>query len=150
MPREKIKMPTPEANGFVKTLNNMGFMTSVLDPYSQALVDFAPQAPGPFLEIGAAYGVASLAALEKGCEVIANDMDERHLEILWDRAPKEDQKRLTLKAGAFPDAIDLKPGSVGTILVCRVLHFFTGPMIEKSLDRMFDWLAPGGKVAIIA
>ena len=47
-------MPKPEPNGFVRTLNNMGYMTSGLDPYSQAFVDFAPGAPGPCLDVGAA------------------------------------------------------------------------------------------------
>ena len=37
----KIIMPEVESTGFIKTLNNMGYMTSTLDEFSQAFVDFA-------------------------------------------------------------------------------------------------------------
>lgn len=140
------KMPAAEPNGFVKTLNNMGYMTSGLDAYSQAFVDFAPAAPGPVLDIGAAYGVASLAALRNGARVIANDIDARHLEILRDRAPEHLRSRLTLMPGSFPDGIDLAPGSAGAVLICRVMHFFDGPAIERAAAQVMKWLAPGGKV----
>ncbi len=83
------EMPVAEPNGFIKTLNNMGYMTSTLDPYSMAFADFAPAAPGPCLDVGAAYGVASLVALANGARMIANDIDGRHLRILLDRAPAE-------------------------------------------------------------
>ena len=139
-------MPNPEPNGFIKTLNNMGYMTSGLDAYSQAFVDFAPAAPGPALDIGAAYGVASLAALSRGARVIANDIDDRHLEILRGRAPEHIQSRLSLMPGSFPDGIDFAPESVGAVLICRVMHFFDGPAIERAAAKAMRWLAPGGKV----
>lgn len=140
------KMPDPEPNGFVKTLNNMGYMTSGLDAYSQAFVDFAPSAPGPVLDIGAAYGVASLAALNNGARVIANDIDARHLDILRERAPERLRSRLTLMPGSFPEGIDFAPGSLGAVLICRVMHFFDGPTIERAAAQVMRWLAPGGKV----
>jgi ribosomal protein L11 methylase PrmA len=34
------------------------------------------------LDIGAAYGVATIAALRTGAEVIANDIDEIHLQSI--------------------------------------------------------------------
>jgi hypothetical protein len=145
-PTDQPDMPRPEPNGFVRTLNNMGYMTSGLDAYSQAFVDFAPAAPGPCLDVGAAYGVASLAALGNGAYVIANDVEERHLEILRGRAPKRLQPRLTLMPGSFPDGIDFAPSSLGGVLICRVMHFFDGPTIERAAAKAMRWLAPGGKV----
>lgn len=145
-----MKMPVAEPNGFIKTLNNMGFMTSTLDRYSHAFIGFAPYGPGPALEIGAAYGIATLEALKNGARVIANDIDERHLEILRDRAPMDQKKQLELLPGAFPKDLDLKPGSIGSVLVCRVLHFFDGPAIESAARILFRWLASGGKVFIVA
>lgn len=145
-PDHMNKMPSPEPNGFVKTLNNMGYMTSRLDAYSQAFVDFAPAAPGPALDIGAAYGIASLAALGNGARVIANDIEERHLEILRERAPARLRTRLTLMPGSFPDGVDFAPDSVGAVLICRVMHFFDGPAIERAAANVLRWLAPGGKV----
>ncbi len=142
-------MPKPEPNGFVRTLNNMGYMTSGLDPYSQAFVDFAPGAPGPCLDVGAAYGVASLNALSNGAKVIANDIDERHLEILRSRALERLRERLTLMPGSFPDGITFAPGTLGAVLVCRVMHFFDGPTIERAAVKIMSWLAPGGKVFVV-
>lgn len=146
----QAQMPPAEPNGFIKTLNNMGYMTSTLDPFSKAFAEFAPKAPGPSLDIGAAYGVATLDALNTGAEVIANDIDARHLDILRDRAPEKQRNRLKLLPGAFPDDLSLADGSVGSILICRVLHFFNGAKIEESAKILFKWLASGGKVFIIA
>lgn len=142
-------MPPAEPNGFVPTLNGMGYMTSGLDPYSRAFVDFAPAAPGPALDVGAAYGVASLAALSAGASVLANDLDPRHLAILEQRVPAADRARLTLLPGAFPDGLELAPGSLGAVLVCRVLHFFEGEAIERSAEAVARWLAPGGKAFVV-
>lgn len=143
-------MPTPEANGFVKTLNNMGYMTSTLDPFSTEFAKFAAHAPGPALDIGAAYGVASLAALGQGAEVWANDCEPRHLEILAARVPPALRPRLRLLPGRFPDELELSDGSIGCALICRVMHFFDGPKIEESAHKLLRWLAPGGKVFVVA
>lgn len=145
----KLSMPIPESSGFIVTLNKMGYMTSSLDPYSTKIVGFSSVAPGPFLDIGAAYGVASLAALEKGSKVIANDLDSRHLEILQERAPEKYKRNLTLVTGSFPDEINFSSNSLGSILICRVLHFFDGPTIIKGIKKTYDWLSPGGKLAIV-
>jgi len=148
---DSVQMPTPEANGFVKTLNNMGYMTSTLDVYSKAFAEFSPHGPGPALDIGAAYGVATLAALKNGASrVLANDIDARHLEILADRAPEADRNRLDLVPGAFPDGFELMPESIGSILICRVMHFFNGPTLERAAAKLHAWLASGGKVFIVA
>lgn len=146
----KNKMPSQDSVGFIKTLNNMGYMTSTLDPFSQKIIDFAKNSSGPLLEIGAAYGVATLKALEIGCQVIANDLDERHLKILLERTPKQEKERLTLLPGKFPEEINIPQKSVGAILICRVLHFFNGQRIELAINKAFGWLKSGGKLAIIA
>ena len=147
-------MPAPEFNGFIKTLNQMGFMTSSLDPYSQAFVQYAAQncsspSSAPVLEIGAAYGVATLGALEKGAKIIANDLDPRHLEILSKRAEGIHNSSLVLAAGNFPETLDFPPESIGAVLICRVIHFFDGLTIEKAADKLFHWLIPGGKIFVV-
>jgi hypothetical protein len=65
-----LSMPLAQ-DGFVQTLNQMGFMTTSLDPISQRFVDFAPHAPGPALDIGAAYGVASIRLTGAGASKIS-------------------------------------------------------------------------------
>lgn len=49
---------------FMTTQNQMGYMMTYLVSYMLDFVDFAKQAQKPVLDIGAAYGVASLAAFE--------------------------------------------------------------------------------------
>jgi polyketide synthase PksL len=145
-----MKMPEAERSGFVVTLNKMGWMTSSLDRFSRAFVDEAAAASAPSLDVGAAYGVATLAALARGARVIANDLDARHLDILAARVPAEARDRLTLAPGAFPDGIELPPASVGAALASRVLHFLDGPAIERGAARLFSWLEPGGRVFVTA
>jgi SAM-dependent methyltransferase len=145
-----LSMPPAEPNGFIHTLNKMGYMTSWVDPTSQAFVDFSPLAPGPVLDIGAAYGVATLAALHTGAQVIANDLEAQHLDILYERVPPHLRANLTLHPGQVPEAVDFLPNSLGAILASRVLHFFDGERIEQTVAKCFEWLAPGGRAFVVA
>ncbi len=139
----------PLAEGcFVKTLNNMGYMTTCLDEFSREFVQFAAIAPGPVLDVGAAYGVATLSALNAGATVIANDIDERHLNMLMGRVDPELWDRVELLSGDFPE-LPINSSSLGAALVCRVLHFFEGERVERSAEALFGWLKPGGKVFIV-
>jgi 2-polyprenyl-3-methyl-5-hydroxy-6-metoxy-1,4-benzoquinol methylase len=99
----KLEMPPADASGFVKTINNMGFMTTYLDEFSQQFVDSSANCDGPVLDIGCAYGNASLPALKLGARVIANDVDPRHLEIVSQKSIELGlRERLTLAPGRFP------------------------------------------------
>lgn len=149
MHADEPEMPSPEPGGLIPTLNKMGYMTTTLDAYSREFVSFLHRAPGPALEIGAAYGVATTEALATGARVLANDIDYRHLKILESRVPSEHRQRLELIVGSFPDEIAIDPGSLGAVLIARVLHFFDGPTIERSAARVFNWLAPGGRVFVV-
>ena len=92
-------------SGFIPTLNNMGYMTSTLDLYSQKFVKLASKCKGTVVDIGAAYGIATLAALKAGkCQVVANDIEQGHLDHIR-KSAKKDKERLTLKRGSFPDKI---------------------------------------------
>ena len=147
---EGLQMPAVEPSGFVPTLNRMGYMTSTLDPYSKAFIEFSTVAPGPVLDVGAAYGVATIEALKNSKRVFANDIDSRHLEILRDRVPAELRDRLELFPGAFPEGLSFERESLGAILVARVMHFFDGATIDRSAETLHRWLAPGGKAFIVA
>ena len=144
-------MPEADASGFVKTLNNMGFMTTYLDEFSQEFVEYAAQARGPALDIGCAYGNAALPALQRGAQLLANDVDPRHLEIVTARATAAGlQSRLTLLPGAFPQDLQIAAGSLGAALACRVFHFFDGPQIEQGVRTVAGWLKQGGKFYLVA
>lgn len=140
------KMPPAESSGFVPTLNKMGYMTLTLDYFSKKWIEYAGQDKRPALEIGAAYGVATIPALEAGAKVTANDIEAEHLNILRDRTPEAFKSQLSLAPGSFPDALSFADGVFGSILVCRVLHFFDGPKLEKAFATMASWLAKGGRV----
>lgn len=144
-----LRQPAPEETGFIKTLNNMGYMTSSLDPFSQRWIDRAVSSQQPSLEIGAAYGVATVEAITKGAAVTANDIDQRHLEILKEKVPSELQNRLQLAPGRFPSDLSFPDNSFGSLLACRVLHFLEPADLEKGFEKVSRWLTPGGQAFIV-
>lgn len=135
---------------FILTRNQMGFMTTGLDEFSEEIIRFAAAQPKPMLEVGAAYGVATLAALQASAKVIANDASAEHLEVLWNKTPEHYRGNLQLRPGYFPQELSFEPESVSAVLACRVIHFFDGKTIEESLEKIWRWLVPGGKVCIVA
>lgn len=104
----------------------------------------------PVLDIGAAYGIATLPALAAGATVIANDLDGAHLEVLASRCPAEARKRLVLVSGRFPRHLHFAESSLAAIHASNVLHFLTGPQLENAAASIAHWLTPGGRVFIQA
>lgn len=148
--RTTHQVPQSDPHGFIPTLNSMGYMTASRDRYMEEFVAYASQCKIPVLDIGAAYGIATLAALEQGATVVANDIDPHHLEILKNLATPEQRERLTLLPGAFPDGLGLPPSSIGAVLLARVVHFFDPATLEASAELLFDLLVPGGKAFLTA
>lgn len=134
----------------IPTLNHMGYMTTSLDKYSEAFVQYAASISRPVLEIGTAYGVATLAALRAGATVIANDIEPRHLKILEQNVPDDLRNHLKIYLGRFPDDLNFPKNSLAGALICNVLHFFEGEAIELAMTKLYDWLEPNGKVFIVA
>lgn len=128
--------------GFYPTLNGMGGMSPTLDRYSQAFT----RSQGPLLDVGAAYGAATLAALERGAVVWANDLDPQHLRILSEAVPPQHRTRLKLVPGRFPGAIPWQPDSLGGVLLARVLAYLTGQEITEGLRQIHRSLRSGGRV----
>jgi len=125
-------------------------MITTLDEISREFVRFAStQIPRPALDIGAAFGVATHAALSEGVPMIANDIDGEHLDILIDRTPLPHRSRVKTVLGVFPDEITFPQGTFSAVLLSRVMHFFDGPTVERSISRLHDWLATGGKAFVV-
>ncbi|MBM7074628.1 class I SAM-dependent methyltransferase [Shewanella sp. 202IG2-18] len=137
---------TEEMPLFVPTLNKQGYAAPHLDPFS---IKFTEYADGQFLEIGAAFGYATMKALENGAKVIANDMDIRHLEHLEDAASKLGYSELETLAAEFPHEMSFTAKSFRKILISRVLHFFSGEQIKASLQQIYDWLEPNGELYVV-
>ena len=147
---EQVEMP-PVENGSIKTINfGGGAMLLDLDPVSERFIDFSASCCLPVLDIGCAYGIATLPALERtSSAVIANDICPEHLVLIAKQAAPEARSRLFLAAKKFPEEVDFPENSLGAVLMSRVLHFLRGEDIEKGFEKIAKWLAPGGKLFII-
>jgi SAM-dependent methyltransferase len=143
------EIPKQWIKGLVPTMNDKGFMFEVLDEYAEEFISVAAERGDEALEIGCAYGVATIAALNAGAHVTACDMDERHLAVLKSRVPQALRKQLKLQTGTLPN-IDLPENHFGTLLCSRVLHFLPGDEIDQSVSNMFRWLKPGGRLFLVA
>lgn len=133
-----------------KTVNQMGYMALTFDEITLKFLDFVGETKGTYVDAGAAFGSATRAALEKGAQkMIAIDLDSGHIEALRKSIPSKDIRRIEGITGDFPDALHIKPQSLDGILMARLLHFFDGPKIEHTLQKVYEWLKPGGKAFII-
>lgn len=141
-------LPKSPVEGLIPTLNNTGWMTEALDDISQAFADYAGSINTETLDIGCAYGIATLAALEQGATICACDIEPRHLEILTQRVPAEMTDRFRCVAGALPD-VDFPDEQFGAIIASRVLHFLSGADVETTVKKMHRWLKPGGRLFLI-
>ncbi|MDF1757774.1 MAG: class I SAM-dependent methyltransferase [Legionellaceae bacterium] len=149
---------------FTKTHNPFGgFTTSPCDPVSMKFIAHASHIAknnGSVLEIGAAFGAATLGAIEKGVKVFCNDIAPENLAVVKNRLMKlngntkdinsHKDDNLVLIPGKFPDELHSLPKkSFDAILVCRVLHFFSGEKIDESLAFLTKLLTPKGKLYIV-
>ena len=101
------EVPMQWIKGLVPTLNDKGFMFEVLDGFADEFIRMSGSPDDEVLDIGCAYGVATISALKMGARVTACDMDQRHLEILKSRTPEDTHSRLTVLLGTLT-AIDLR------------------------------------------
>lgn len=113
-------------------------------------VDYCASTTLPVLDIGAAYGVASIPALATGATVIANDSEMGHLRVLRDNTPEQDRRRLVLIGGKFPRHVHLAEESLEAVHASNVLHFLTGPQLANGAASIAHWLCVGGKAFIQA
>lgn len=142
-------LPRSTVPGLVPTLNNTGWMTEELDEVSGAFVTCAASRPQECLDLGCAYGVATLPALAGGARMLACDMEARHLAILEQRVPADQRARLRCQVGVMPE-VSFPPASFGAVLCARTLHFLNGAGIVLTVRKMHDWLVPGGRLFLVA
>jgi SAM-dependent methyltransferase len=144
----KKTIPKSYIPGLIPCLNGRGFMEKDLNGISTRFVDESAKMEGISLDVGCAYGIATLAALKGGSEVVACDMDQAHLNILLKETPENDKPRLTTKKGTLP-GVDFKNQSFVAIHCSRCLHFLVPEELKLTLEKMYNWLQPGGKIYLI-
>lgn len=136
---------------FKITSNRHGVMHG-MNLISRAFVEFSGNCYGTVLDIGCAYGVATIPALRSNpyIRVIACDVSQKHLEVLaQDVKSIEDSDeviltdRLTLINERFPD-FELPENSVDAVLISHVLPFLSGKEIEIGIGKIAKFLKPNG------
>ena len=147
------KLPKPRSSldsqteVLFETVNNMGFSVSKPDLCMQDFVYFCKQTQQPVLDLGAAYGTATHAALKQGGHVIAVDLDAHHLQVLKERAPKEHLHKLETVQDSILN-LTYENESIGAILASRVLHFLKPEDFESIVQRLYNWLSVEGEIFV--
>ncbi|MBL8676211.1 MAG: class I SAM-dependent methyltransferase [Alphaproteobacteria bacterium] len=121
-------------------------MFSYPDPALIAFLMHVHNSRGYFADIGAAYGYATLEALQYGGRVLAIDIDQRHLDVLLEKCPISHQSKVETLCGHFPNTIELPSNTFDGILLSRVLIFLKRKEIDLALTKIQTALKPGGIV----
>ena len=132
----------------VETKNQKGF-TYHLTSFGKAFINAAAKASKPVMDIGAAYGVATLPALLTGAKVIAVDIEEKHLLSITNSVNDPLRNQLITLKERFPH-FDLLPQSLSAVYMSQVLPFLNGTEIEEGIQKIYDWLVPGGEVFVVS
>jgi SAM-dependent methyltransferase len=143
-------MDQPTRHRRIPTRNQTGWASNQLNEVSELFVAFCRLATLPVLDIGAAFGIASLAALDAGAIVIANDVAPEHLAAIASKVKTEYACRLTLLPGRFPAQLKFPEASFSAVHASNVLHFLNGPELALGFSLIARWLTPGGKVFVQA
>ncbi|HEU0121466.1 MAG TPA: class I SAM-dependent methyltransferase [Bryobacteraceae bacterium] len=143
-------MEQPVRHRRIPTHNQTGWASNQLNELSELFVAHCRSANRPVLDIGAAFGIASLAALSVGATVVANDLEPSHLAEIARAVPANHSTRLLLVPGRFPRHLRFAESSLYAIHASNVFHFLTGPQLEQGFASIAHWLAPGGKLFVQA
>jgi chorismate-pyruvate lyase/SAM-dependent methyltransferase len=132
----------------VETKNKKGF-TYTLTSFGKAFINAAAKASKPVMDIGAAYGVATLPALLTGAKVIAVDIEDKHLLSIANSVDGPLKNQLITLKERFPH-FDLLPQSLSAVYMSQVLPFLSGAEIEEGIQKIYDWLVPGGEAFVVS
>lgn len=132
----------------LSTKNKKGF-TYQLTSFGKAFINAASKAARPVMDIGAAYGVASIPALKAGASVIAVDIEEQHLMAISEQLDNSLRNRLMTMRERFPH-FNMPKHSLSAVYMSQVLPFLKGDEIEQGVRKIYDWLVPGGEVFVVS
>ena len=134
----------------VPTHNGYGWTSDEPNQITREWLKFLNQECGGnlrALDIGAGWGVATIPGLQTGATIIANDLDDFHLQAIRDQAVNLGlANRLETVAARFP--VDFNFADLDSIHCSNMLHFLRGEEIVLGAKLMHKWLRRGGKVFI--
>lgn len=145
----ELKIPDHVSQYLIMSLNGMGPNTTYIGDYTKDFIEYAAKQSAPVLELGAGYGFVSLEALKAGATVIANDLDSRHLQLLYEHTPINCRERLTLIPGKFPEQLDLEARSISASYMAHLLGYLEPSTMQFGFEQLFHYLMPGGKLYIL-
>jgi polyketide synthase PksJ len=122
-------------------------MSPALDELSLKFALWTRATRGDGLDIGCGDGLATMAALARGGHVIAVDPDQAALHRLVARVPSDQYRRLKVRQGSLPD-LDFKCAHVSAVHAARVLHILEPAAMQESLQKIFRWIYPAGKLFV--
>jgi SAM-dependent methyltransferase len=132
------------------TLNCCGRTSTTPNEYSSLFIEYTRQTRFPVMDIGAAFGVATLPALLHGATVIAVDIDAAQLEVLRSAVPDDRKSALTTLQARFPEGLHFDPNVFGAVHASNLLNFLRGEELMTGLNAIYRWLVPGGKLFVIS
>lgn len=137
-----------------RTYNSYGFdiinqFTSQNSWVIETLSKFVTTIKLPVLDVGGGYGGLSCLLAQQGATVIYNDIEKTHLLFGRKKLTESQRHHVYMNTQAFPEEMDFPPGSLGAIVLYRVLHFMAPEQIEAGLAKAYRWLASGGKIFIV-
>ena len=142
-------LPDSPVPGLVPTMNNTGWMTESLDEISTDFTRYAGTIDAEVLDIGCAYGIATLAALEAGARVLG----QRHRPAPH-RDPRASRAGSTCATGCVArpaccrTSISLPERSARC---SRHACCISCPArtLNLTVRKIHDWLQPGGRAFLV-
>ena len=129
----------------------MGYEALILDSFSEAFIESAVRGidlDAINLEVGCAFGNASIKAIKSSAKMHCNDICPEHLQSLRSRLSVDELKYFFPILGDIRNLI-LKREYYSNILCSRVFHFFDGDEVIKTLHKLYDALEVGGKLFLV-
>ncbi|WP_298773620.1 class I SAM-dependent methyltransferase [uncultured Shewanella sp.] len=130
------------------TLNKKGVMVKQFSMVSQSFIRDSASATHAVIDMGCAYGIATLPVLAMKKKIIACDLEQQHLDILKAETPKTLLPFLTVKQGDFPSDFHFERHSISGIHCSYLFHFLKGEDVIQGMKKSYDWLIPSGKFYI--
>jgi len=131
-----------------ETLNHRGVMHPISN-FTKHFIEYT-KTHSPVIDMGCAFGNVTQAALKAGAqEVIACDMESKHLLDLQQKLTVEERQHLKTVQGLFPNDFNFLSSSIAGFYASHIFEFLTGDEVIAALRKIHQWLKSDGKLFIV-